>query len=73
MATTKEIANFQRRSEGKISYPVPALVIPELPDKIARIDPAGAKAWHREASKNLDDWVKKQNVVSTDISTAIKT
>lgn len=61
MATAKEIANFQRRSTGVVSTPIPALVIPELPDKIARIDPAGAKQWHRQTTDAVNAWVEAQN------------
>lgn len=72
MADVKEVERMKHRAAAAVSLPVPSLVLPPLPDKIARLDPAGAKAWSAECNRNLADWVKKQNAVSGSITAAIK-
>ena len=73
MATAAELASFQNRSGGAVSLPVPVFELSELPAKIARIDPAGAKAWRDENNAAIAEWVNSQNGINTDISTAITT
>lgn len=72
MALPKDVKIMGQRSAGAASLPVPSLVIPPLPDKIARIDPDGARDWTNRCNKSLDDWVKKQNSVTSGIAARIK-
>jgi hypothetical protein len=71
MATAADIAKFSNRTSESVSLPVPTFVLSELPPKIARLDPAGAKAWHKENNDAINAWIQSQNSVNTDISAAI--
>lgn len=72
MALPKDVKLMGQRAAGAVSLPVPNLVIPPLPDKIARIDPEGARDWVNRCNQSLADWVKKQNSVNLGITAAIK-
>lgn len=64
---------MKQRAGSAVSLPVPALVFPPLPEKIARLDPEGAKNWVNSINATLAAWIRGQNTVSGEISSAIKT
>ena len=71
MSSAADKSSFAQRSAGAISSPVPGFTIPALPDKIARIDPEGARQWQVNFQNVVDDWVKKQNSVAAQVDAAI--
>jgi hypothetical protein len=64
MASAKDIASFQNRSVVTAAMPVPVFSLSELPSKIARIDPAGARAWQKENNAAITRWISAQNSVN---------
>lgn len=55
---------MQNRSGSAPSLPVPGFVLSELPPKIARIDPAGARAWRKANNAAINNWINAQNAVN---------
>lgn len=72
MALPKDVIRMGQRAAGAVSLPVPNLVIPPLPDKIARLDPEGARDWVNRCNQSLANWVNKQNSVTSGVVAAIK-
>jgi hypothetical protein len=64
MASASDIASFQNRSTGVIVTPIPSLTLPPLPEKISRIDPEGAKAWHQSMTDAVNEWIQSQNAAN---------
>lgn len=73
MATASQKQKLANRSDTSGAQPLPDLMLPELPEKIARLDPVGAKQWTTKANVAIKMWLQKVNVVNQNVASKIIT
>lgn len=71
MATAPELAKAaNRQADGGLN--VPLFELSPLPEKIARLDPAGAAKWVADNNQQIAQWIQKINGVNSGIVAKIK-